>query len=88
MFISLRITPKSSKNELVGWGKDDNGKPVLKVKVAAPPEDGKANAELIKFLSKQWDIPRSCMEITSGGTSRHKRIKIHSGYCPLIDPPL
>lgn len=76
--INLHVTPKSSKNQILGWITDADGKPVLKIRVAAPPEDGKANAELIKFLSKQWDISKSMLEITGGESSRHKRLKIHN----------
>ena len=75
--LSLHITPKSARNEILGWTKDADGRPVLKVKVAAPPEDGKANAELIRFLAKAWGVPKSAIELVSGDTSRHKRIKIH-----------
>ena len=74
--IAVQVTPKSSKNEIIGWVEGEGGKPVLKVRVAAPPEDGKANRELIKFLSKQWDIAQSRLELVSGESSRHKRLKI------------
>ena len=77
MFIALHITPKSARNEIIGWAQDADGRPVLKVKVAAPPEDGKANAELIKFLAKTWGVPKSSLELASGEASRNKRIKIH-----------
>lgn len=83
--VSLHIVPKSAKSEIVGWISDVNGLPVLKIKVAAPPEDGKANRELIKFLSKQWGIPSKQMEITAGEQSRHKRLTV-KGNPPL--PPV
>ena len=84
MLLSVHITPKSRKNEIIGWSEDAKGQPVLKVKVVAVPEDGKANAELITFLAKQWDIPKSAIEITSGATSRHKRLKIHKDVSGLL----
>lgn len=74
--IALHIIPKASKNQIVGWVDDGKGGRALKVKIAALAEGGKANAELIKFLSKQWDIPKSALEISGGKTSRHKRLKI------------
>lgn len=77
MIINLHITPNSAKNQIIGWKEGAGGKKELKIKIAAPPEDGKANAELIKFLSKQWQVPKSSLEITGGETSRHKRLKIH-----------
>jgi len=46
------------------------------VRIHAPPVEGKANAYLIKFLSKHWKIPRASIEILSGKTGRNKRIRI------------
>ncbi|MEQ1790197.1 MAG: DUF167 domain-containing protein [Rickettsiales bacterium] len=73
----LHITPKSAKNHIIGWVDDADGKAVLKIKIVAPPEDGKANIELIKFLAKHWKVPKSALELISGETSRHKRLKIY-----------
>ncbi len=80
--ISLHIIPKASRNEIVGWVDDGKGGKALKVKITATPEDGKANAALIKFLAKQWGVSPSALEITSGHTGRHKRLKI-DGEIPL-----
>lgn len=77
MLLSIHITPKSAKSQIIGWVDGEGGKKELKIKIAAPPEDGKANAELIKFLSKEWKIPKSSLEIVGGETSRHKRLKIN-----------
>ena len=48
----------------------------LKVRIQAPPVEGKANAYLVKYLSKHWKIPRSNIEILSGETGRNKRLRI------------
>ncbi len=74
--INLHVVPQSSRNEIVGWVDAADGKKALKVKITAAPEDGKANAALIKFLAKQWGIAPSSLEITSGHTGRHKRLKV------------
>jgi uncharacterized protein len=76
--LSLHITPKSAKSEILGWVADAEGKPVLKVKIAAPPEDGKANDELIRFLAKSWNIPKSTITLAAGAASRHKKLEIHA----------
>lgn len=76
--LSLHVIPKASKSAIIGWVAGADGQPVLKVRVAAPPEEGKANAELIRFLAREWDISKSSLEILSGQTSRHKRLKIHN----------
>ena len=71
MKISLRVQPNATRNELVDF---TNG--VLKVKVAAPPVKGKANAELIVFLSEILGISKSSLSIVTGHTSRNKIIAI------------
>jgi uncharacterized protein (TIGR00251 family) len=64
------IQPRSSQNKIVGlYGE------LLKIKLTAPPVDGKANAALIKYLSKVIDVPRGTMTITSGLTSRRKTVR-------------
>lgn len=72
MFLSVRVVPSSSKNEIVGWMA--NG--ILKLKIAAPPVDGKANAELIAFLSKLLKRPKAEIEITNGLTSKKKTLRL------------
>lgn len=71
LIFAVRVLPKSSRSEIVG---ETNG--ALKVKIKSPPVDGAANAELIKFLAKFFDVPKSAIEILSGQTSRIKRVKI------------
>lgn len=70
--IKIKVTPRGSKTEIIGELPDGT----IRVKLAAPPVDGAANDELIKFLSKEWDIPRSHIQIKSGHTGRLKTIII------------
>jgi hypothetical protein len=72
MFLTVRVAPSSSKNEVVGWM--SNG--VLKIKIAAPPVDGKANTELVAFLSKILKLPKTEIEITNGLTSKKKTVRL------------
>ena len=76
--IALRVIPKASRNEIVGWVEDAGGGAALKIKIRQAPEDGKATKALITFLAKEWKVPEAMLEIVSGETSRHKRLKIHS----------
>ena len=48
----------------------------LKIRLAAPPVDGAANDELVRFLAEQLAVPRSAVTITAGGTGRRKTVKI------------
>ncbi len=69
--IHCKVIPKASKSAVVGWEGE-----VLKVRLAAVPEKGKANEELIRLLADRLHIAKSRVEIVSGDTSRHKRIRI------------
>jgi len=76
--LKLHVIPKSSRNEIIGWVMDAAGSESLKVKLNAAPEDGKANKALLKFLAKEWDVPAASLELVSGETSRHKRLRFES----------
>lgn len=73
--ICIRLTPNAPKNVVEGWMEDASGARWLKVKVTAVPEDGKANAMLLKFLAKTWKIAPSKLELVAGDKQRLKRIK-------------
>jgi uncharacterized protein (TIGR00251 family) len=72
MDIMVKVTPKSSKTELVGYLPDGT----WKVKVAAAPERGKANQELCAFLAGHLGVAKSKVLIVSGETSHLKRVRI------------
>jgi uncharacterized protein (TIGR00251 family) len=72
MDFRVKVIPKSSKTELVGYLPDGT----WKIKVAAAPERGKANKELRAFLAERLGVPPSRVEIVSGETSHHKHIRI------------
>jgi uncharacterized protein len=67
----VKVTPNAYKK---GWSIDKSGN--LRCHIKSPAEDGKANAELIKSLSKSLDIPQDMVAIVGGERSRQKRIKI------------
>lgn len=71
MILQLKIKPNARKNEIIIDGQGN-----IKVKVNAPPVDGKANKELVDFLSEIFDVPKSHIEILSGETSQHKKVKV------------
>lgn len=74
--VSIRLTPKAARDRIDGLADEPDGGSVLKVAVTAVPEDGKANAALIKFLSKQWRVPKSTIRIVQGATDRRKVLHI------------
>jgi hypothetical protein len=69
--IPLHVSPNATKNEVVGI---TDG--VLRVKIAAPPVKGKANRELIAFLSGVLGVSKSQISITKGHASRNKVIAV------------
>jgi len=69
--LRLHIQPGAKKTEVVGM---HGG--ALKIRLAAPPVDGKANACLIAFLADQFGVARSVVSLLSGETSRAKRVHV------------
>tara|TARA_Y100000590_G_scaffold452363_2_gene595406 strand:- start:4988 stop:5251 length:264 start_codon:yes stop_codon:yes gene_type:complete len=80
--LQIKLTPKAAKNAILGWESDQNDNPYLKCSVTAVPENGKANAALIKMLAKHLKISKSSITITGGHTSRLKKVEI-SGISEL-----
>ena len=78
--LRVRLTPKAARNGLAGLVVDAAGSTSLKVMVTAAPEKGKANAALVKLLSKQWRLPRSAFKIISGETDRNKTLLIDAPF--------
>ena len=70
--IEIRLTPRASKNDIVG----KEGK-IYRIKVTSPPVAGKANKALIELISKRLGIPRRDIELVTGQRSRLKRLLIH-----------
>jgi uncharacterized protein len=71
--IQAKVLPRSSRTEIVG--KVDG---VYRIKLTAPPIEGKANKALINFLAKKTGLPKSKIQIVSGEHSRNKTIRIHN----------
>jgi uncharacterized protein len=71
IILKVYLQPKSSKNEIVSPYRDG-----IKVKVTAPPVEGKANEALIRFLAKKIGISPSCIEILKGHHCREKTLRI------------
>lgn len=71
--LQVRVQPRASKNELVGWQAG-----ALKVRLTAPPVEGAANAALIAFLAERLDVRRGEIRLVSGDTGRNKRLEFAS----------
>ena len=71
MALTLHIQPGAKKTEIVGLHGD-----ALKIRLAAPPVDGKANEALLGFLAGRLGIPRASLSLKSGQTSRRKVVAV------------
>jgi len=72
--LTVKVVPKSSRNEIVGLLEDGS----LKLKITAAPEKGKANAAICAFLADQFRIPKRNVEIVRGETSSLKHVTLTS----------
>ena len=77
--LTVRVVPRASRTEIVGAWEDG-----VKIRVAAPPVDGAANDELIRFLARRLGLPRAAIHIVSGATGRTKGVRIDGAPADLV----
>jgi len=70
--IAVRVTPRATKNQIVGALHDGT----IKIHIAAVPNEGQANEELIEFLASILGVPKDHIEVVAGDTGRDKLISI------------
>jgi uncharacterized protein len=71
LLLTVRVTPRSARDEIVGIHGD-----ALKIRLNAPPLDGKANDRLRRFLSERLEVPLSRIQIVRGQTGREKQVLV------------
>jgi uncharacterized protein (TIGR00251 family) len=71
LLLELRIQPRASSSEFAGRFGDR-----VRVRLQAPPVDGRANEALVEFLARQLGVPRSSVAIEHGHGSRDKRVRV------------
>lgn len=69
--LSFHVQPLAKQTEIVGWHSD-----AIKIRLAAPPVDGKANDELIEFLARRLALPRAALRVVRGERSRRKAAQL------------
>jgi uncharacterized protein (TIGR00251 family) len=72
ILLAVKVIARASRSEVADLGDDGS----LRVRIAAVPEKGKANEELRSLLSLYFGVSKSNVQIVSGETSTHKRIRI------------
>lgn len=78
--LTLHVQPGAKRTEITGLHGE-----ALKLKLAAPPIEGRANEALLRFIADQFDVPLRQVELKQGGQSRHKVVAITGS---LINPAL
>lgn len=73
LLINVRAQPRASQDGFAGVIDA-----AIKIRLTAPPVDGKANAHLKTFLAKYCNVAKSAVQIESGETSRRKRVRIRA----------
>ncbi|KPA53697.1 MULTISPECIES: DUF167 family protein YggU [Photobacterium] len=73
LIVRLYIQPKASRDQIVGLHGDE-----IKIAITAPPVDGKANAHLVKYLSKQFKVAKGLIHVEKGLQGRHKQVRIEA----------
>ena len=74
--IRLRVTPNAGRDAFEGFETLADGTEVLRIRVAAVPDKGKANAAVIALLAKTLRLPKSSITLLSGETARLKTVRI------------
>lgn len=83
--LRVRLTPKGSVDRVEGRLALSDGSVVLAAKVRAVPEDGAANAALVRLIADAFDVARSAVAVTHGHQSRLKELRITGNPAALLD---
>jgi len=79
LILSLHIQPGASRTAFAGLHGN-----ALKIRLAAPPVDGKANQALLAFLAEELGVPKSQVEMIGGATSRLKRMRVREASEAMV----
>jgi uncharacterized protein len=82
--LALRLTPRASRNGVDGITADAEGRPLLKLRLAAPPVEGAANDALIAYLAKVLSLRKADITIRSGETSRIKILHLAGDSAAIL----
>ena len=80
---AVKVVPRASKNQVAGIEGD-----AIKIRLNAPPGEGKANNALIEFLADVLSVRRAQIEIVTGHTSRHKVVRVRGATAKQIEEKL
>jgi hypothetical protein len=81
----VRLTPRGGRDSIDGAGRDAAGLAHVAARVAAPPEEGRANAALVALLAEALGLPRRAVTIRSGQQARVKLIQVEGDAATLAE---
>lgn len=82
--LALRLTPRAARNSVDGIVSDADGRPLLKLRLVAPPVEGAANEALIAFLAKTLSLRNADITIRSGDTGRIKILHLAGDSAAIL----
>lgn len=82
--LALRLTPRAARNGMDGIVSDADGRPLLKLRLVAPPVEGAANEALIAFLAKTLSLRKADISIRSGETGRIKILHLAGDSAAIL----
>ena len=82
--LALRLTPRAARNGVDGIVSAADGRPLLKLRLVAPPVEGAANAALIAFLAKTLSLRKADIAIRSGETGRIKILHLAGDSAAIL----
>lgn len=82
--LALRLTPRAARNGVDGIVSDADGRPLLKLRLVAPPVEGAANEALIAFLAKTLSLRKADIAIRSGETGRIKILHLAGDSAAIL----
>jgi uncharacterized protein (TIGR00251 family) len=82
MKLHIRVSPNAKQSAIVGWESHPLHGKILRLRIAAPPADGKANDAIVAFIAKTLGLAKSSVILDKGTTSREKTL-ILPDHCTL-----
>ncbi|MFN8638226.1 MAG: DUF167 family protein [Dehalococcoidia bacterium] len=74
--VRVVVTPRGGRDEVMGFERDSDGRAVIRVRVGAPPVDGRANEAVTRVLAKALGVAPSTVRVLSGSTARRKLLEV------------
>jgi uncharacterized protein len=83
--LTVKVTPRAARSGIAGVAADPDGRSYLALRVTAPPEAGKANAEVIRLLARRLGLAASDLHLVGGASARRKVVQVDGRPDELAD---